>query len=381
MPDRALDAIAYLTGAAGPLERLFAWLRAHGIGERVVKSTIAAVLAFWVARLIPGNPIPVFAPISAIFAINLTIAGSMHGAGQRVLGTVFGVLLAMAISHQTNSPLLAIALVVFIAFFVGRRFDLEASSTQQMAVTALLIVLTASVATLGQSGWLRIVNVLIGSGIGLITNASVAPSNLLPPARDRLLGLGEAMHGDLQQIALVFRNGIDHEKAVDLLQRARNTETQVQAVRAAVDQAEISLQYNLQARRLRTTVEHYHRAERDMEHAAFHVRMMARAASDATAQAAPHDWLDPEALGIPLANLIDIAANAMGARVGWIREGHLEAPVPLDAAGLMANQDALLAAAREWEGQLARGGLFYMGQIVALCSQLATELSDPASND
>ncbi len=376
MTDRTLDAIAYLTGAAGPLERLFAWLRSHGVGERVVKTTIAAVLAFWVARFIPGNPVPVFAPISAIFAINLTNAGSMHGAWQRVLGTIFGVLLALVIIHQTHRPLISIALVVFVAFFVGRRFNLEASSTQQMAVTGLLMVLTASVATLGESGWLRIVNVLIGSGIGLITNASVAPTNLLPPARERLLELGAALQTDLEHLADAFRNGIDHATVVELLQRARNTEEQHRAARDAIDQAEISLKYNLQARRLRETVAHYHRTERDLEHATVHVRMMTRAAADATAQAAPHDWMAPAALGIPLANLIDIAASAMSARVGWIRDGDLTKAVPLDADGLMANQDLLLSVARGWDAQLSRGGVFYMGQIVALCSQLATELSD-----
>lgn len=381
MTDRALDVIAYVTGATGPLERMFSWLRQHGIGERVVKSTIAAVLAFWVARLIPGNPNPVFAPISAIFAINLTIAGSMHGAGQRVMGTVFGVLVAMVVSHQTQSPLISIALVVFIAYFVGRRFNFEASSTQQMAVTGLLIVLTASVATLGQSGWLRIVNVLIGSVIGLLTNASVAPSNLLPPARERLLELGEVLQADLEELALAFRNGVNHETTLALLQRARLTEGQLSAAHEAVDQAEMSLRYNLQARRLRNTVAHYRRAEQDLEHATFHVRMMTRSASDAIAQKAPHDWMMPGALGTPLANLIDIAARAMAARVDWIRQGDLTAAVPLDSAGLMKNQDLLLAAARLWDEQLAHGGIFYMGQIAALCTQLATELSDPASTD
>jgi hypothetical protein len=71
----------------------------------------------------------------------------------------------------------------------------------------------------------------------------------------------------------------------------------------------------------------------------------------------------------------------MGDRVDWIRQGRLEQPVPLDAAGLEQNQQALIDAARQWEAELAHGGVFYMGQIVALCSQLATELSDPASTD
>ena len=38
-----VTAIEYLTGAKGPLRAALDWLRAHGLGERVIKSAVAAV--------------------------------------------------------------------------------------------------------------------------------------------------------------------------------------------------------------------------------------------------------------------------------------------------------------------------------------------------
>jgi hypothetical protein len=66
-----ITAIEYLTGAAGPLRSLLDWFRAHGLGERVIKSAVAAVVAWLLAGLLPENPAPILAPLTAIFSINL----------------------------------------------------------------------------------------------------------------------------------------------------------------------------------------------------------------------------------------------------------------------------------------------------------------------
>ena len=100
-----ITAIEYLTGAAGPLRTLLDWFRAHGLGERVIKSAVAAVVAWLLAGLLPDNPAPILAPLTAIFSINLTIAGSMRDAVQRVLGVVFGILLAvLSASTSARTP-------------------------------------------------------------------------------------------------------------------------------------------------------------------------------------------------------------------------------------------------------------------------------------
>ena len=144
MRSALVTAIEYLTGAAGPLRSALDWLRAHGLGERVIKSAVAAVMAWLIAGLLPDNPTPILAPLTAIFSINLTIAGSMRDAAQRVLGVVFGILLAVLVSESIGPNAWAIFIVILISFYVGRRLGLDPGGIQQIAVSALLIVLGAA---------------------------------------------------------------------------------------------------------------------------------------------------------------------------------------------------------------------------------------------
>lgn len=378
--DRALLVIAYITGAAGPLHRMFIWLRAHGIGERVIKSTIAAALAYWIARQIPGNPHPTFAPIAAAFSINLTIAGGMHGAGQRVLGVLAGILLAMVIYQEIDNEVLAVGIVVFCSFFIGRQLKLEPTGTQQITMTALLIIFVSDVNTLTETVWLRIVNTLIGTAIGLLANASVAPANLVPQAREETLKLGHAIGKDLQALAQLFQDGISHDRALALLNQTKQTARLSDTAGEAVEQAEESLRYNLQARMLRQTLAHYKTAEAHLMRASFHSRTLARTATDMTAQHAPKEWMAPDALGGPIGDLVQVAANAVQARVRWIELGDHEQPVLLDVPALVQMQSELIERANDWKEQLDRGGIFYLGEIVGLCIQLATEMGDPVAD-
>ena len=105
-----------------------------------MKSAVAAVLAWLIAGLLPDNPTPILAPLTAIFSFNLTIAGSMRDAAQRVLGVVFGILLAALVSDLIGPNAWAIFIVILISFYAGRRVGLDPSGIQQIAVSALLII-------------------------------------------------------------------------------------------------------------------------------------------------------------------------------------------------------------------------------------------------
>jgi uncharacterized membrane protein YgaE (UPF0421/DUF939 family) len=89
--------VAHLTGSEGPLRAALDRLRGVGMGERVLKTAIAVALSWELARLIPGNPNPVLAAMTAMFSINLTIAGSVSDAIQRILGVGVGVGVALVI--------------------------------------------------------------------------------------------------------------------------------------------------------------------------------------------------------------------------------------------------------------------------------------------
>lgn len=370
--------VEYLTGVKGPLRSALDWFRAHGLGERVIKSALAAVIAWLLAGLLPDNPAPILAPLTAIFSINLTIAGSMRDAVQRVLGVVFGILLAVLISEYIGANSWAIFLVILISFYVGRRLGLDPSGIQQIAVSALLIVLGAASKAIDDAAVLHLANTLIGTGVGLLLNASVAPPNHLPDARRRLLEVGEAIQDDLRMLAEAARTGISNDEAVTTLHLARETNAELLELDTALNQARESLQFNLLGRRQRDVLGLYHQADLALEHASIQTRMIARALADATAQDAPLGWLLGDALGAPLADLLDMGVETLDAYLTRIREGDLTGGFPIDTERLTGYQAAIARRGADFDGELRPGGWIYLGEVVALATQLITDLSTPA---
>ena len=379
MRSALVTAFEYLTGAKGPLRSALDWLRAHGLGERVIKSAVAAVLAWLIAGILPDNPTPILAPLTAIFSINLTIAGSMRDAAQRVLGVVFGIFLAAFVSEWIGANAWAIFIVILISFYVGRRLGLDPGGIQQIAVSALLIVLGAASTRVNDAALLHLSNTLIGTAVGLILNASVSPPNYLPDTRRRLLEVGEAIQDDLRALAEAVRTGISNEEAVTTLHLARETIVRLLELDNALSQARDSLQFNLLGRRQRDVLGLYQRADEVLEHAAMQTRVMARAFADATAQDAPQDWLAPAALGEPLADLLDMAVETLDAHLARIRDGDLTGGQAPELDRLSQLQDRIAVCAEAWEYELRSGGWIYLGEIVALSTQMITDLCVPAA--
>ena len=213
--ERSISTLAYVTGARGPLRDAFDWLREHGIGERVIKSALAAALSYWLARFLPDNSNPILAPLTAIFSINLTIAGGMRDARERIVGVVLGIALAVLINELLGPGSVAIGLMVLISFYFGRRLGLAESGVQQIAVSALLVVLGAAGSQVDNVAMLHLANTLIGTGIGLLLNASVAPPNFVPRARDEIETLGRSV----ELLLVTMRDGLQEGITYDLSKR------------------------------------------------------------------------------------------------------------------------------------------------------------------
>jgi len=138
------------------------------------------------------------------------------------------------------------------------------------------------------------------------------------------------------------------------------------------------LQYNLLGRRQRDVLLLYQQADLSLEHASMQTRVIARAFADATAQQAPQGWLAPGALGEPLADLLDMAGESLELHLERIREGDLTGGQPIDLDRLAELQDAIARRSSDYEEPLRPGGWIYLGEVVALATQLITDLSAPA---
>jgi hypothetical protein len=383
--DRMTTATALATGTEGPVRAALERLRRFGIGERVIKSALAAGLAWWAAYTIHDDPLPLLAPITALFTIQSTLARSFLGSAQRLLGVGAGVAIALLLSNWFGIEWWVISLVVLISLTLGfRLFHLEAAGVEQMAVSALLVLIPGASGNILTVASYHILDVVIGTAIGLAANSLIAPPSHVPGARTAVLELGNRLRTVILDLATALDQGIDQERAAEILARARGLAIELAEVQTALDHAEESLQFNLPGRWQRPGLDRYRRVNRSLEHAAIQARVIARTVLDcactATASEFRPAWLEPLALGTPLAELLDSVARYLELFLLLPESSESVSQLPKQRSEIDANRAAVneVAAARFFE--LLPDRWVLVGEIVSISDQLVSDLSQAVAD-
>lgn len=284
-----------------------------GIGERVIKSSLAAGLAWLVAYQVHDDPLPVLAPITAIFTIQQTLAQSFGGSAQRLLGVGAGVATALIANRVLGLHWWTVSLMVLIALIAGfRLFRLESAGVEQMTVSGLLVMISGSTGNILGAASFHILDTIIGTAVGLAANSLIAPPSHVPGARRAVREYGARLIGVLDELAAGLASGIGPRQSNEILEKARAVAADIEEVQIALERAEESLVYNLPGRRQKPALARYRRANRALEHAAIQSRVIARTVTDCVSSADSIEgrptWLAPEALGTPLANHLSAIA-------------------------------------------------------------------------
>ena len=149
------------------LAQLVNQMRRFGMGERVLKTALAAGVSWQLAVWVPGNEHPYLAPVSAVLLMQLTIAQSIDLAIQRNIGVAIGICVAVAGFGVFGIHAWSIALVVLIALAGGIQLKLSQQGVQQVAVTALIVLLAGSVTNSFEYAGYRIADSIIGATVAL----------------------------------------------------------------------------------------------------------------------------------------------------------------------------------------------------------------------
>lgn len=365
----------------GALPAALARLRRLGVGERVIKTALAASLAWAVAGLIPDNPRPVLAPLTAIFTIQLTVAGSLRGSIQRILGVLCGVGVAVLAAWLVGIEAWSIGVVILFTLAVGRRLKLEAAGVEQMTVSALLVLLIGAGADFAQVAALHVVNTLVGTAVGLALNGLIAPPSYVPDARLALRALGERVVHILDDLSAGIGAGIGPDQARSCLVAAREASSALARSQAALVRAEESLLFNLFARQQRERLAVYRRANRALEHAAIQTRIIARSVADATSTApsAFHAaWTRAPAVRAQASEMVAALAVALHRFIDLADDP--DHPAAFHAAVAEVRRQRIdCAVAARLSADLCPDGWILLGQLLAVADQLAADLADAAS--
>ena len=220
---------------------------------QVVKTAVAASLA-WVCclLLLPGQ-LPVFGAIAAIIVVQPSVNQSFAKALERTVGVIVGVVIAYLVGLLFGQSTWIVLLAIVLALLTGWALRLSQSTTVQLPISAML-VLTIGAQTPGYAGG-RIIETALGAVLAVVVNLVIVPPVRLAPAHEAVAALGREAAKSLDGLAqlLLQPSTAAHRNAA--LVEVRLLAPMLTKARAAVTGAEESLRFNPRRRALSEALE------------------------------------------------------------------------------------------------------------------------------
>lgn len=225
------------------------WLRIHEQTRpavaKTVRLTFAAVVAYIVAKWAYPNVDPLLAPLTALLVTQLTLSSIVYNGFDRVVSVVAGVLLALGFSALVGLTWWSLGLLIAASLIIGMLLRVGPNLIE-VPISAML-VLGVGVTKTGPAAYERIIETLIGAGVGMAVN-------ILVPPGVRVKRAGEGVERFADEIALTLENAaedleepVSKEQASAWLARARNFSNWTPGLDGALVHAEESRRLNVRA--------------------------------------------------------------------------------------------------------------------------------------
>jgi uncharacterized membrane protein YgaE (UPF0421/DUF939 family) len=220
---------------------------------QALKTSIAAVLSWFVCLAILPNQLPIFAAIAALLVVQPSVNQSLGKAIERSAGVVVGVILAFGAGLVFGSASWLVLAAVVAAVLLGWALRLTPGSAAQIPISAMLVLSIGAQSP--EYSAARIAETLIGAAIGVVVNLVVVPPVALQPARLAVARLARDTSAILEEIADAVQGRRSREEVEALLLRARELRDARASAAASVAKAQESLRLNPRRARHRGTLE------------------------------------------------------------------------------------------------------------------------------
>ncbi|MEU5026933.1 FUSC family protein [Streptomyces milbemycinicus] len=207
---------------------------------QTLRSTAAATIAYAVALQLSSEPAPLTAPLTALLVVQVTLYATITTGVRRVNSVVVGVIIAIGFSSLVGLTWWSLGLIILVALTVGH-FVRVSEFTVEVAISAMLVLGVTRVAT---TAWDRILETLIGAGVGLAFNLLLAPPVWVETAGESIEDLARRMRRLLLHIGEELGGHTPVERAAARLHEARRLDQDIAQVDAALRQAEDSVRLN-----------------------------------------------------------------------------------------------------------------------------------------
>ncbi len=202
--------------------------------------------------LFPGQP-PIFAAIAALLVVQPSVNQSLGKAVERCAGVLLGVVLAFVLGVLFGHGEEVVLGAIVVSVLLGWALRLTPGSAVQIPISAML-VLALGGETEGYALY-RILETLIGAGMGLLVNAVIVPPVVLQPARTTVTRLGTDTAAIFDALADAITEPRSRGELAALLNRARSLHRARAAAEEAVERGRDSLAFNLRRSQHRRVLE------------------------------------------------------------------------------------------------------------------------------
>lgn len=234
---------------------MIALLRASSRGSllQVLKTSVAAIIAWLICTATLGQPLPIFAAIAALLVVQPSVNQSFAKGIERSAGVILGVVLAYVASLIFGHSSFVVLAIIVVALLVAWGLKLSPGSTVQIPISALL-VLAIGAQTPGYAVN-RVIETIIGAIVGLVVNAAIVPPVLIRPANEATHRLAARVASTLNGLAQTLRDPATEADLDALLEHARELRPLQDKALAALKSADDSLRLNPRRGQHRTTLE------------------------------------------------------------------------------------------------------------------------------
>ncbi|MBL3698121.1 FUSC family protein [Leucobacter luti] len=282
---------------------------------QLAKGAAAAIITWFVCLLIFPEQLPIFGAIAALIVMQDNVDQSVTRGLERVVGVLVGISVALGAGALFGQQSWLFIAAIVVAMAVGWLLRMTPSSTNQIAITALLMIALGG--TDLQYGTERLVETAIGAVIGVALNALVIAPVRTSSVHDAIMDLTQHSANVLLRIADGLDAPRDDAWLAEMLADARSLQVERERVHGLLRQARESLRFNPRGRRHSAGLAEDDELFQRLQRIVTQVIGMARALSD---------LYDPELVTDP--SVIGMVEEMRRAAHDLERLGHITADLP-----------------------------------------------------
>lgn len=245
---------------------------------QILKAAIAAVATWFICLLIFPDQMPIFGAIAALLCVQENISQSLSKGIERFAGVVLGVSVAIGAGIIFGKPAWLFILALVVSLILGWTFRMTGPSTTQIAISSLLMIALG-----GQEieyAWERIVETAIGAAVGVLVNALIVAPLRTAPARQAVAQLVLHTADALERLGDALSVKRSQTEIADVLEQARELQTERETVHLHLRRARESLQLNPRSPKHRDRLAGADELFRSVQHIVTQVIGMSRALHD-----------------------------------------------------------------------------------------------------